>query len=199
MPSRNITILAGIDSTREYDGRTLLVRVSECRALQRGSGRDANVWCTCSPSMIRMSLPRFEADRDSRWGEAHNPGRRTTACWSAARALSASSCRRPYSPTTLSSPITARWTSTTKTPYVQLRCENEPAGPIKRADCFERYHCPNGRVPIGHRNDRAGLAAGHERTRRVCESRRRLYERMTERARRAYADRFAACGLDGRN
>jgi hypothetical protein len=84
-------------------------------------------------------------------------------------------------------------------PYVEVRCGDEPAGLVKEEDGFERHHCRNGRVPIGHRDVRAGLAAGHEYTRRVCESRRWLFEHMTERARRAYADGFAACGLDGRN
>jgi hypothetical protein len=83
-------------------------------------------------------------------------------------------------------------------PYVQVRCGDKPAELIRK-DSFERYDCANGRVPIGYRDVRAGLAAGHEYTRRVCESRRWLFERMTERARRVYADGFAACGLGGRS
>lgn len=79
-------------------------------------------------------------------------------------------------------------------PFVEVRCGEEPAQLVE-VDGEQRYQCPNERVPVGHRDVAAGLAAGHEYTQRVCASRRWLFERMTPRARTAYAEPLAACGL----
>jgi hypothetical protein len=79
-------------------------------------------------------------------------------------------------------------------PFVTVRCGDAPAE-LKVEDGEEWYHCPGARVPTGHRDVRAALAAGHAYTERVCASRRWLYERMTARARRAFAKPLAACGL----
>jgi hypothetical protein len=81
-------------------------------------------------------------------------------------------------------------------PFVEVRCGERPAELVEEGGA-ERYTCPDGQVPIGYRDVRAGLAAGHPYTKRVCESRRWLFERMTERARRAYAEPLAACGIGG--
>lgn len=77
-------------------------------------------------------------------------------------------------------------------PYVEVRCGDEPAE-LTVDDGYERYTCPDGRVPIGYRDVRAALAANHPYTRRMCESRLWLAERMTERARSAYSGPIAAC------
>lgn len=80
-------------------------------------------------------------------------------------------------------------------PFVTVSCGDAPAQLIEAADGDEYFDCPGDRVPIGHRDVRAGLAAGHEYTERVCESRRWLAERMTDRARRAFSEPLAACGI----
>lgn len=79
-------------------------------------------------------------------------------------------------------------------PFVQVRCDDRPARLVS-ANGYEQYECPQDGVPVGSRNVRAALDAGQEYTRRVCASRRHLYERMTDRARRAYADAFEACSI----
>jgi len=81
-------------------------------------------------------------------------------------------------------------------PFVAVRCGEFPAERITDGDRVG-YACPDGRVPIAHRDVRAALAADHAYTERVCESRRWLYARMNERARRAYAEPLAACGIPG--
>ncbi|MCF7984578.1 MAG: hypothetical protein K9L70_09260 [Thiohalocapsa sp.] len=80
-------------------------------------------------------------------------------------------------------------------PFVTVTCGDEPAELVRRENGDETYVCPGERVPLGHRDVRAGLAAGHEYTERVCESRRWLAEHMTERARQAFAEPLAACGI----
>jgi hypothetical protein len=79
-------------------------------------------------------------------------------------------------------------------PFVTVRCGDLPAT-LDRHDGAEQFSCPHGRVPVGHRDVRAGLAAGDAYTRHLCESRRWLHQRMTERARGAFAPAFAVCGI----
>jgi hypothetical protein len=95
-------------------------------------------------------------------------------------------------------------------PFVQVRCGDQPAR-LTGKDNYERFTCPDAPagqapdrapdqasdqgVPVGYRDVAAGLAAGHPYTRRLCESRRWLAERMTSRAREAYREALAACGI----
>lgn len=79
-------------------------------------------------------------------------------------------------------------------PYVSVRCGELPAQ-LTHKNGRDRYSCPGGQLPLAHRDVRAGLAAGHAYTKRVCASRRWLYQRMTVRARDAFAGAFAACDI----
>lgn len=81
-------------------------------------------------------------------------------------------------------------------PYVSVTCGDSPAELKTADDGDEYYSCPGDRVPVGRRDVQAALAADHEYTKRVCESRRWLAERMTARARQAYAEPLEACGID---
>ncbi|MDT8386556.1 MAG: hypothetical protein RQ736_03530 [Thiogranum sp.] len=79
-------------------------------------------------------------------------------------------------------------------PFVQVRCGDRPAR-LETRESVEVFVCPDQRVPIGYRDVGAGLAAGHDYTRQLCESRRWLYERMTDTARAAFTGAFAVCGI----
>lgn len=79
-------------------------------------------------------------------------------------------------------------------PFVDVRCADQPAE-LETRDGIEIYTYPNGQTPVGYRDVRAALAAGHDYTQRVCESRRWLYERMTPKARKAFARPLSACGI----
>lgn len=83
-------------------------------------------------------------------------------------------------------------------PFVTVRCGHDadaPPAELVVEDGRERFRCPDDQIPIGHRDVRAGLAAGHPYTERVCAARRWLHARMTPHARRAYAAPLAACGI----
>ena len=79
-------------------------------------------------------------------------------------------------------------------PFVDIRCRAEPARLVRDGEWIW-YRCPDGGVPIGHRNVRAGLAAGDPYTVAVCRSRRYLYDHMDATARGAFAASFEECGL----
>ncbi len=80
-------------------------------------------------------------------------------------------------------------------PFVQVRCGERPAE-LTHEDGYEQYVCPGDWVPMGHRDVRAALAAGHPYTQRMCKSRRWLAARMTDRARQAFRAAIAACAIE---
>lgn len=79
-------------------------------------------------------------------------------------------------------------------PFVKVHCGEDPAR-LVRDDDGKHFVCDNERVPIAHRDVAAALAARQPYTLRVCKSRRWLYERMTARARNAFAPAFRRCGV----
>jgi hypothetical protein len=79
-------------------------------------------------------------------------------------------------------------------PFVTVRCPNGHTARL-RDDGEERYGCADGSQPRGHRDVAAGLAAGHPYAEAVCASRRGLHARMTPRARSAFREAFASCGI----
>jgi hypothetical protein len=79
-------------------------------------------------------------------------------------------------------------------PFVKVQCGDDPARLVQN-DAGNHFVCDNERVPIGHRDVATALAAGHPYTLRVCASRRWLFERMTARARDAFAPAFRRCGI----
>lgn len=79
-------------------------------------------------------------------------------------------------------------------PFVAVTCSSGTAQ-LQRDDDYERYVCPGDDVPVGTRDVRAALHAGHEYTQRMCASRRYLYQHMTEGARAAFARAFEDCGI----
>lgn len=82
-------------------------------------------------------------------------------------------------------------------PFVTYECAGEPTdraalvGPAGTT----AVRCPDGDVPTLHYALADALDAGEAHARRVCESRRALAKWMTERAREAYADALATCGV----
>lgn len=80
-------------------------------------------------------------------------------------------------------------------PFVRVRCEDQPAR-LVRTDGHERFTCPDRQMPVGQRDVREALAAGHPYTHRMCESRRWLEARMTPRARDAFRVALAACAVE---
>lgn len=79
-------------------------------------------------------------------------------------------------------------------PFVKVHCGDQPARLVHGAD-DQRFVCDNNRVPVAHRDVAAALAADDPYTLRMCESRRWLYDRMTTRARNAFAPEFRRCRI----
>lgn len=80
-------------------------------------------------------------------------------------------------------------------PFVDVRCGEQPARLHHGEGPTEYYTCANDQMPIGYRATRRALRAGHPYTQAMCDSRRYLYENMTQAARAAFAEAFRACGI----
>lgn len=75
-------------------------------------------------------------------------------------------------------------------PFVDVLCDDEPA----QFDGLQ-FKCPGKLVPEARRRIREGLAKGHAYTRRVCDSRRYLFEHLDDERRRVFKEAFSACGI----
>jgi hypothetical protein len=78
--------------------------------------------------------------------------------------------------------------------FVAPRCASAPAT-LQGRSGGHWYGCADGSLPIGRRDVAAGRAAGDPYTARLCASRRYLYGRLDALGRKAFAAKFAACGI----
>lgn len=80
-------------------------------------------------------------------------------------------------------------------PGVGARCSS--GTPVVKRDPGDlRVVCPDAReVPLETYDVRSAMRAGDEHARRLCASRRYLFERASVAARRTFADAFEACGI----
>jgi len=82
-------------------------------------------------------------------------------------------------------------------PFVTYECGGQPTdrAQLVGPPGTTAVRCPNGDVPTLRYALADALDAGDARAQRVCESRRALATWMTERARAAFADALATCGI----
>jgi hypothetical protein len=79
-------------------------------------------------------------------------------------------------------------------PFISVVCPgNQPATLDRESNGARRFTCPGGAVPTARLDVTAAIAAGDPHALAVCRSRRMLYERMTEGARRAFSGAMAGC------
>jgi hypothetical protein len=77
-------------------------------------------------------------------------------------------------------------------PFVRLHC----ADGAQLVDVSPMPRCPDGESPLAARDVVAGLAADDPYTRRLCRSRRYLWDHMDGKGRSAFAASFRECGLE---
>ncbi len=86
--------------------------------------------------------------------------------------------------------------------YIKFHCfaddgNDEPVVWVSRPDKTMWPKCANETVPIGVVDVAAGLQTKEIHVTRLCTSRKALYDRMDDAARKAFADSFKVCGIGG--
>lgn len=80
-------------------------------------------------------------------------------------------------------------------PLVTVRCGTESAK-VKSTPKMRIYVCPEHQTPLGERDMKRGIAEKDPHSLKVCDSRRYLFDRMTEEARAQYTSAFEVCGVN---
>jgi hypothetical protein len=79
-------------------------------------------------------------------------------------------------------------------PFIRFVCGEGDAPAVVDRGKLGSVKCPGGEVPEGVLDLPAALRAGDAHARRVCLSRRYLYDRLDEAGRDAWRDAMAECG-----